>query len=38
MLNKSLTQLFTNYILEVDGSPELDEKEADFYKSFIGIL
>ena len=38
LLKKASMPLLTNYIPEVDGSPELDEWEAAFYQSLIGIL
>ena len=37
-LKKASTPLFTNYRPEVDGSSYMDEREAAFYKSLIGIL
>ena len=38
LFKKASTPLLTNYSPEVDGSPELDKKEAAFYQSLIGIL
>ena len=38
LLKKASTPLITNYSSEIDGSPELDEMEADFYQSLIRIL
>ena len=38
LLKKASTPLLTNYIPEVGGILELDEREADFYQLFIRIL
>ena len=38
LLKKASTPLLKKYIPEVDGIPELYEREADLYQSLIGIL
>ena len=38
LLKNLLTSLLTNYTPKVVWSPDMDEKEADFYQSLIGIL
>ena len=38
LLKKALPPMLTKYSPEVDGSPDLDEREANFYQSLIGIM
>ena len=38
LFNKALTPLLANYSPTFGRSPELDEREADFYQSLIGIF
>ena len=35
---KASAPLLTNYSPEVDGIPDLDEREVDLYQSLIGIM
>eukprot|EP00978_Attheya_sp_CCMP212_P045129 scaffold334524_cov35-Attheya_sp.AAC.1 len=32
------TPMMSNFVLELDGTPELDEKDLTFYQELIGIL